>query len=414
MKKFIMLASVLLVWITTSLPAQTTREQADAIVQKYLPNDVIQHGLLYVNVNTPGEGDIVITTSNEEIIKLQYACWAYYLNESESDRKRYFFVKENNGNLLEVVAYNDLGPKDLSLWKMVSPDTHDPLEQTITQGKIWHIESGGSCLEADETFCFCYAGLQTIKTGNIRIFNGKEYYELLTDSPPNNHHQGNVITYVREEGKRVFFYAESCDKEYLMYDFNLNVGDEISLVDPLYPMSIVDYENPCELTEEDMYLYQFKVTEVDSIEYNHVKRKRLRLENHYPYRYDSWVEGIGCMRGITYHRAQQITGVKQLKDCYESDELIFVNENPEYCWASTTIVNTILQNLINIFTDEKNMLHIVNAKDIPLFIYDVQGRRIQSIFPANDNYEINMSFLLKGVYIVSNEIKNINFKIVIK
>ena len=118
MKKIIFLMPMLLFW-ATSLCAQTTREQADAIMQKYLPNDVIQQGLLYVNVNTPGEGDIVITTSNEEIIKPQYACWAYYLNESESDRKRYFFVKENNGNLLEVVAHHDLGPDDLSLWKLV-------------------------------------------------------------------------------------------------------------------------------------------------------------------------------------------------------------------------------------------------------------------------------------------------------
>ena len=207
--------------------------------------------------------------------------------------------------------------------------------QTITQGKIWHVESGGACLDGDETGCFCYSGIQTINVGNTKIFNGKEYYELLTDSPPNNSSQGNVLTYVREEGKKVFFYVESCNKEYLMYDFNLNVGDEVFLMDPLSPISLFDHDNPCELTEVDVNLYTFKVTEVDFIEYNYIKRKRLRLENHDSHHYDIWVEGIGCLRGITYHTAQQISGAKQLKDCFESDELIFVNENPEYCWITT-------------------------------------------------------------------------------
>jgi len=286
--------------------------------------------------------------------------------------------------------------------------------QLITPNKIWHIESGSACPAGDGTGCFCYYGLQTIKVGNTKTFNGKEYYELFTDEPTVLFPDGHVVTYVREEEKKVFFYAEDCDKEYLMYDFGLNVGDEIFLADPLLPTSIDNQDNPCELTEVDMNLYKFKVTKVDSIEYNQVKRKMLRLENNYPHRYDIWVEGIGAMRGITYHRAQQRTGVKQLKDCYESDELIFVNENPEFCWASSTGVNNIQQNLINIFTDEKNILHIVNAKDIPLTIYDVQGQKNQFVFPISDNYQTNISFLPKGLYIVSNKIRNINCKIVIK
>ena len=283
--------------------------------------------------------------------------------------------------------------------------------QTITPSKIWHIESGYACSDGDETGCFCYYGLQAIKVGNTKTFNEKEYYELLSGIP---NQQWNVVTYVREEGKKVFFFAESCNKEYLMYDFNLNVGDDIFLADPLNPTSLFNQDNPCELTEDDMNLYKFKVTEVGSIEYNQMERKILRLENLYSHRYDIWVEGIGSMRGITYHRAQQISGVKQLKDCYESDELIFANENPEYCWVSTTGVNNIQQDLINIFTVANNILHIVNAKDIPLTMYNVQGQKVQSIFPISDNYQINISFLPKGLYIVSNKIRNINFKIIIR
>jgi len=286
--------------------------------------------------------------------------------------------------------------------------------QTITPGKVWHIESGFACPAGNSGFCLCYYGLDTIKIGNIKVFNGKEYYELLTGDGTLYPSFKYAASYVREEGQKVFFYTEKCDKEYLMYDFNLNVGDEVFLADPLYPVSYFNLENPCELTEDDMYRYQFKVTEVDSIEYNQVKRKMLRLENHSPYRYDIWVEGIGCMRGITYHTAQQISGAHQLKDCYEVDELIFINENPEYDWCWTTAIDDVRQDLISIFTDEKSILYVVNAENIPLTIYDLQGREIQSFSPDNNNYQINISFLSKGLYIISNKVKDINVKVILK
>ena len=290
--------------------------------------------------------------------------------------------------------------------------------QTIVPNKVWHIESGAACLLGEGTGCFCYNGIQTIKVDNVKTFNGKEYYELFSDTPsglyPNPN--GRVVTYVREEGEKVFFYTADCNKEYLMYDFNLNVGDEVFLVDPLFPTSLSNQDNPCELTQSDWNEYKFEVTEVDSIEYNQVKRKMLKLKSvRRPSFYDIWVEGIGCMRGITYHAAQHRSGVKQLKDCYQSDELIFVNENPEYCFAEyPDAINNAGQDLIDIFVDDKNSLHIVNAENIPLFIYDIQGREIQSLLPDNDNYKTDISFLPVGLYIISDKLKSIKFKVIVK
>ncbi|MDR2927867.1 MAG: hypothetical protein LBV41_06685 [Cytophagaceae bacterium] len=214
----------------------------------------------------------------------------------------------------------------------LEPQTTIPV--LITPDKVWNIEFGYACPDGDETGCFCYGGLQTIKVGNTKTFNGEEYYELLS---VNSNQQWKIITYVREESEKVFFYAEDCDKEYLMYDFNLNTGDEIFLADPLNPTSNYQHDNPCELTEYDKREYHYKVIEVDSIEYNQVKRKMLKLEsNMHPYSPDIWVEGIGCMRGIIYRSATHQTGVKQLKDCFESGELFFVNENPEFCLVPAT------------------------------------------------------------------------------
>jgi hypothetical protein len=111
MRKILILV-LAFVALATSLSAQTTRKQADSIVKEYLQNEMITYSSLYVHVNVPSEEGIEITTSNEETFKAKYACWAYYLDESELSQRRYFFVKENNGSLLEVIAKNDLGTDD--------------------------------------------------------------------------------------------------------------------------------------------------------------------------------------------------------------------------------------------------------------------------------------------------------------
>jgi hypothetical protein len=119
MKKIIAML-VIVAW-ATSLAAQITREQADAIVQNHLQNEAAAYEL-YVNVNTPTAEGISITTSNEETFKAKYACWTYYLSEGELSRCRYLFVKANNGNLLEVIANNDVGQSDTTQWKSMDDD----------------------------------------------------------------------------------------------------------------------------------------------------------------------------------------------------------------------------------------------------------------------------------------------------
>ena len=124
--KIILSFLFLLAW-AVSLPAQITRKQANEIVLDYLKNEGIQTEILYINVNTPDNEGLVISTSNEETVKVKYACWVYYLKESEFSKWniseffkcRYLLVKEDNGSLLEVIAYNDSGKGDSDSWEIV-------------------------------------------------------------------------------------------------------------------------------------------------------------------------------------------------------------------------------------------------------------------------------------------------------
>ena len=450
MKKILLSLVVPLVFMTT-LSAQISQEQADQIIIERLSNEA---GDFTIYAKEDMQTEFEITTSNGEIIELDYPCWVYYVSYTGVANGKYLVVKESNGNVLEVNTKNDAGPDDLEKWRIVGNDdypikipfekysleetscqwidfdslhegkqgliiinnneelenyisctegtypdidfskhslllaygtagrsfaylncglwqfsiqnyemkidiftTHlhvitpwtvaiivDKLSEgssvalnvtyeeayhslTITPNKTWNIEVGMPCPEG-----FCYLGITTIKTGDIKTFKGKEYYELLrTDDPFQQEEE--IITYVREKNGQVFFYVEDCDMEYLMYDYNLKVDNEVYLVDPRYPFSLFDIGS-CEITEEEMNdFYKCKIVDIDAIVYDQVARKRLKVAHSFFGRYDYWVEGIGAMEGITYQISSQMVGtVHQLKDCYEADELIFENENPEYIW----------------------------------------------------------------------------------
>jgi len=122
MKNFIL---TFFIFCSMSAFAQITREQADTIVFQHIQNEVTKPYLLYINVTTPSAEGIFLTTHNDENMKVKYACWVYYLNENFDingpAQRRYLLVKENDGNLLEVITSNDFGLSDLSDWEEVSP-----------------------------------------------------------------------------------------------------------------------------------------------------------------------------------------------------------------------------------------------------------------------------------------------------
>ena len=136
--KTLFLLLILLAW-ATSLSAQITRAQADAIVLNYIQTgNVTQPYHLYVNDNAPNETGISITMSTGETVKAKYACMVYYLNESESAKSRYLFVKEDNGSLLEIIANNDIGPGGLaSPWMEVNLSSEFAVEDVNNNKSLY-------------------------------------------------------------------------------------------------------------------------------------------------------------------------------------------------------------------------------------------------------------------------------------
>lgn len=91
----------------------------------------------------------------------------------------------------------------------------------VQPGKVWHLfefNMGGYHRTSDYYF----------KTEDPVSINGHDYRKLYCRW---KQEEEGLVGYYREEDKRVYEYVEARDKEYLVYDFNLQVGDDFTYDD---------------------------------------------------------------------------------------------------------------------------------------------------------------------------------------
>ena len=136
MKKiFIFLFISLLTFCTLS--AQITQEQADEIVIEYM-NHQTNDFTLYAKDKV--QSMFEITTYAGEILELDYPCWVYYVSSDEI-KSKYLFVKESNGNLLEINTKND--EENLNTWRIVREAPCNCIMDTLKGEWNWYKTYGG-------------------------------------------------------------------------------------------------------------------------------------------------------------------------------------------------------------------------------------------------------------------------------
>ena len=128
MKKILLPITVLFVFLF-ALSAQTTQEQADAIVSERLSQETLPY---IVSAKEGLQPEMTITSNNGELLELDYPCWVYYVSYPTVNccLGRYLIVNESNGNLLEVNAKGNAMPKDLAKWRVV--EKHYPITIKMT------------------------------------------------------------------------------------------------------------------------------------------------------------------------------------------------------------------------------------------------------------------------------------------
>jgi hypothetical protein len=218
----------------------------------------------------------------------------------------------------------------------------------------------------------------------------------------------SLIGQVRQDSEdKIFFRPIIYNKEFLLYDFGLEVGDSTTII--------------CwsSMEESQLNLIEIKVDSivpttldgVNRIKY-HISSKS-RLENEW-YTSNVWLSGIGDMEGILYSCHDMDVGGVDLKQllCYHIDEsLIFKNSNYNTCYVdnATFINNQRIENII-FYDNATNNLIFETDYHSPkrLIIVDTIGRIVLLKEIGSYQNSIDISFLPNGIYISKIIGHNIN------
>ena len=133
------------------------------------------------------------------------------------------------------------------------------------------------------------------------------------------------VGFIRTDAKRVFFKKSAEGKEYLLYDFALQVDDKVYC--PYYELDSAQYH----------------VLAIDSVKLNGVKHLRLKVrpEDYYidgPFVMD-WIEGIGNLENPFYQEVFGRSGLSDLVRCISVDTG-FLYQNPNYDDCTTVLRKT--------------------------------------------------------------------------
>ncbi len=241
------------------------------------------------------------------------------------------------------------------------------------------------------------------------IYANNLSYRLIVQKLPHNNNYVFLHILLREDTieKKVYakpYYTINIDTEFVLYDFSLNAGDSIFVcnVSPsyIYPISWYHVDsigtyNTLIDTRKAMYLS----STIDGINYQPV-----------------WVEGIGCLAGLTKNDVQVSS---DFTNCYiRNDSLIYESEFAIYysnCDLYVGINDPQNQSEYTISPNpcsEKINFTKANNNTVTIELIDIYGQIMKQYKINNISTELDVSNLTSGVYIL--RIKDGKNKIFIK
>lgn len=203
-------------------------------------------------------------------------------------------------------------------------------------------------------------------------FNEKIYNKLYVEQGDIVNPKMEAVGGIREEDKRVYYFGQcflgsETEQEYLLYDFNVQIGDTI--------MHSSDGQ------------WKSIVLNIDSIQITDHFRKRFRVDNGWFYHNPDYiVEGIGSViNGLLGHISDiPICGTHYWEHvCYQENGQVLY-QNPTYvdCYAGVNLssIESFKRFNISFFPNpfhEYIQVNIPNEeKDLSLKIYNAQGQLI--------------------------------------
>ena len=215
------------------------------------------------------------------------------------------------------------------------------------------------------------------------LINSKTYHKIYFRNNSYRFFYGGY----REENKRIYFYKQQYGYEYLLYDFNITVGDTVSV--------------DCNLGADTMF-YKLIVESVDSVLLPDAKyRREINL-----YGGVKWIEGIGSTFGLLSPGFSCTTCIcgSQLVCFRQNDSLFYLNESMVPCFSFNSVDEVInIPQPSNIspnpFTTSAQITFPQSCHHISLAVYDIQGKlMLQNQYAGCNQIQLNRSGLSNGMY----------------
>ncbi len=245
----------------------------------------------------------------------------------------------------------------------------------------------------------CYAGPPPHYTTLYRftsdtLINGEKYFIPEATHDSMNWYKENY--YLREEDSTKRVYILYNNNEGLIYDFSLNTGDSVTILNTL------SVSNPP---------ITIHVISIDSIQIDGFYRKIINSD------FCTWIEGIGDKMGITNPGSCFLVGNCLLLVCYyENDSLKYLNPDYDSCFYSFVNINENENEKQVLLKDMGNNSYIIQTKSSieEVKIYNVLGEKMRKYNPFSNQCKINMSSFSSGIYFITGKTSNklFNFKIV--
>jgi len=254
----------------------------------------------------------------------------------------------------------------------------------------------------------------SIDTASILIDN-KVYNKIFINDTVSQKYIGGI----REDDKKIYFYANSLNKEHLIYDFGLEIGD--TLIVPFFinirveHFGHVDFMAICLEYYCRHLIYVAKAKDVITLE-NGEQRNTLIVDRYihdFVYAPDTmfyfdttqeWVEGLGLIGGqgfFTHLDFEDFFYTPVYLECICQNNSMLFGTNSKCCESNQITEKN--QRQINLYPNPTTgELTIDNGQLIieSIEVFDVYGRNIGVKKLLPDENKIDISHLISGTYIV--------------
>lgn len=269
-------------------------------------------------------------------------------------------------------------------WNIVYSQVNKSL---IDSTKVWSNIITNSGDQYNNAYTIVY------KIGNDTIFDnlvykkvmGKHYY--YGDTTLTNYNLGFIV---REDSNIVYArkynsYYDVFSDEFIVYNFNLNISDTITLPIIISGQMIFGY---------NLYL----VDSVDSVLINNTYLKRIYLSSTMEDETEVWIEGIGSLHGL-FELGSWIDWSDSYLGCvWQNDELLYSSgECLVYFGLNDVKSNKDIKLFPTIVKDKINISSTLQNYNIS--IYDAYGRTSLTEQKINQSYSIDISSLSNGFYL---------------